>query len=240
MRNHLVLSIVGVLLIVSLTVPGVVFVCGSKESGSIVDGGHKGVKLWKDGPYWSETNIGAENPWDYGYYFWWGNPMGLRPSGTTFIFSFKPANCPTSEKSTVQLQIEGWVVSKAGTYVLSPTHDAAHVYWGGEWRIPTKQELSDLESKCDWTWTTINGVCGYVVKGRGYYSSFSIFLPCAGHVFMDKLLEADSGYYWSSVPDSNNSNAWCLNFNLSYHDTHCCGRYSGMPVRPVQGGSDSE
>ena len=39
---------------------------------------HKGVQLWKDGPYWAETNIGAENPWDYGYYFWWGDTIGYK------------------------------------------------------------------------------------------------------------------------------------------------------------------
>ena len=40
------------------------------------DGGHKMIQLWKDGPYWAETNIGAENPWDFGYYFWWGDTVG--------------------------------------------------------------------------------------------------------------------------------------------------------------------
>ena len=35
-----------------------------------------GVQLWEDGPYWAETNIGADEPWDYGYYFWWGDAVG--------------------------------------------------------------------------------------------------------------------------------------------------------------------
>ena len=30
---------------------------------------HGKVQLWEDGPYWATTNIGAENPEDYGYYF---------------------------------------------------------------------------------------------------------------------------------------------------------------------------
>ena len=28
------------------------------------------VQLWANGPYWATTNIGAEEPWEYGYYFW--------------------------------------------------------------------------------------------------------------------------------------------------------------------------
>ena len=34
------------------------------------------VQLWENGPYWATTNIGAEKPEDYGYYFWWGDTVG--------------------------------------------------------------------------------------------------------------------------------------------------------------------
>lgn len=30
---------------------------------------HRKVQLWADGPYWAETNVGAEEPWEYGFYF---------------------------------------------------------------------------------------------------------------------------------------------------------------------------
>ena len=30
---------------------------------------HDKVQLWEGGPYWATTNIGAEKPEDYGYYF---------------------------------------------------------------------------------------------------------------------------------------------------------------------------
>ena len=33
-------------------------------------------QLWENGPVWAEKNIGAENPWVYGYYFWWGDTVG--------------------------------------------------------------------------------------------------------------------------------------------------------------------
>ena len=33
---------------------------------------HNKVQLWENGPYWAETNIGAAEPWESGYYFWWG------------------------------------------------------------------------------------------------------------------------------------------------------------------------
>ena len=34
-----------------------------------------GVQLWENGPYWSECNVGAAKPEEYGYYFWWGGKV---------------------------------------------------------------------------------------------------------------------------------------------------------------------
>ena len=45
----------------------------------IMENEHNGVQLWENGPYWATTNIGAERPEDYGYYFWWDlNPHADR------------------------------------------------------------------------------------------------------------------------------------------------------------------
>ena len=200
------------------------------------------AQLWEGGPYWADTNIGAENPEDYGYYFWWGDTVGYKRKNNKWVatdssssnFSFSTGNTPTYDKSTATLKSEGWITAEE---VLAPEHDAAHVHWGGAWRMPTEQELSDLNSKCDWTWTTVNGVKGYVVKGKGVYASASIFLPCAGLGGGTSLNYAGSyGNYWSSVPDSDNDKLSCyLYFNSGGHYTNYYYRYYGRSVRPVQG-----
>ena len=181
---------------------------------------HAKVQLWADGPYWADRNIGASAPEDYGLYFWWGDTTG------TFSFNFNSDNSVvyTHGKSVAELQRAGWVTSDG---VLAPAHDAAHAKWGGSWRMPTFQEFDDLCYKCDWTWTTKNGVNGYVVRGRGTYSSNSIFLPSDG-VF---------GKYWSSVPHSDYSYwSWYLSFGSGYHVMDFCSdRCEGHPVRPVIG-----
>ncbi|MBP5511575.1 MAG: hypothetical protein J6Z49_11715 [Kiritimatiellae bacterium] len=201
------------------------------------DDKHGGVQLWEGGPYWADRNVGASSPEDYGLYFWWGDTVGYRPSGTTFGFSFGSGNTPTYNKSIATLQSEGWIVSQNGTYVLAPSHDAAHVQWGGAWRMPTYQELYDLcYNKCDWAWTSVNGVNGYVVRGRGAYASNSIFLPCAGRGDGTSLSFSGSfGDYWSSVPYSVDYDAYGLYFDSSYHSTGSSGRSFGQSVRPVQG-----
>ena len=53
--------------------------------------------------------------------------------------------------------------------------------------MPTKQELTDLTSKCEWETNTVNGVKGYVVSGKGDYATVSIFLPFAGKALGDAL-----------------------------------------------------
>ena len=54
---------------------------------------------------------------------------------------------------------------------------AAHVNWGGSWRMPTKEEQDELRNNCTWTWTSQNGVNGRLVTGP---NGKSIFLPAAG------------------------------------------------------------
>lgn len=206
----------------------------------------KKVQLWAGGPYWAETNIGAEEPEESGIYFWWGDTVGYRRKGSAWIasdgssqnFSFSSGNAPTYNKSNSTLQSEGWITSSG---VLAPEHDAAHVHWGGSWRMPTRNEISDLINNCDWTGTKRNGVIGYVVRGRGDFAVSSIFLPAAGHGNWTSIDSAGPvGYYWSSVPYERDSKyAWHLysSPNSSSHSTYYNydNRYYGFPVRPVQG-----
>ena len=200
------------------------------------------VQLWKDGPYWAETNIGAENPWEPGYYFWWGDTVGYKYENGVWVASdgplprcdFKLNEVPTSSKGIFALRNDEWIAASGD---LVPSHDAAHVKWGGKWRMPVQHELEELCNKCDWTWATMNGVNGYVVRGRGDHASSSIFFPAAGFGYGTSLNYARSnGYYWSSVPGPDNLYAWGLYFSSSDHSTNYYSyRYFGQPVRPVQG-----
>ena len=216
---------------------------------------HDKVQLWEGGPYWADTNIGAENPEDYGYYFWWGDTVGYtrsggtwdssypRYSGVTWVSSagqqmssspFSSSSCPTYNKSNSALQSAGWIDSTGN---LVAAHDAAHVHWGGGWRMPTDAEIAALISNCTTTWTTRNGVSGRLVTGKGAYADRSIFLPAAGIGYDSRLSSLGSGgYYWSSTPYSDYSNlAWYLFFGSSNFYRDYYGRFRGQSVRPVRG-----
>ena len=208
--------------------------CGSDHSSDK-------VQLWEGGPYWAVKNIGAEKPWESGLYFWWGDTVGYRREGDAWVasdgssssFSFKGENAPTfaTGSTASYLKSEGWVVLKDGTYVLAPEHDAAHVHWGDSWRMPTKKELKDLNEKCDWEWTVMNGMYGYVVRGRDDYSSANIFLPAGGGGHETSLFRPCSfGIYGTSVPASDPYNSNDLFFDPENHGMFFDHRYNGFSV----------
>ncbi len=213
-----------------------------------------GVQLWENGPYWAECNVGATKPEEYGYYFWWGDTVGYTPSGgtwtddryysgVTWVSStgqqmssspFTDSSCPTLRKDNLSLQSAGWIDSTGN---LVAAHDAATAHLGSPWRMPTKDELQALLDNCTTTWTTRNGVNGYLVTGKGDYSDRSIFLPAAGEGYVSSLHSPGSyGSYWSSTPDSDYSYlAWNLYFGSSYFDRCSIAHYFGHSVRPVLG-----
>ena len=203
---------------------------------------HGKVQLWERGPYWATTNIGAENPEDAGYYFWWGDTVGYKrknnkwvaTDGSSLNFSFKGSNTPTYYKHVATLQSEGWITADG---VLAPAHDAAHVHWGGDWRMPTDAEFSALINNCTTTWTTRNGVYGRLVTGKGAYADRSIFLPAVGSVYDSDLFDSGSrGRYWSSTPTSDDFyNARDLYFDSGSFKRSFNYRYFGRSVRPVRG-----
>ncbi|MBR3075818.1 MAG: hypothetical protein IKH11_08740, partial [Bacteroidales bacterium] len=116
--------------------------------------------------------------------------------------------------------------------VLDPEDDAAHVNWGGSWRMPTDAEWTELRTKCTWTWTTQNGVKGRLVTGP---NGKSIFLPAAGGRYDTGLGNAGSyGYYWSSSLHPYPNTAYDVSFGSdNVHLGGGGGRYYGQSVRPV-------
>lgn len=212
-----------------------------------------GVRLWENGPYWATTNIGAEKPEDYGYYFWWGDTVGYtRSDGTwsgdyyylnvTWVSSegermssspFSSSTVPTYNKTVDQLKRLGYIDVNGN---LAAEYDAATQHWGAGWRMPTDAEFSALLNNCDSQWTTRNGVLGFVFKGRGSFASNSVFIPTAGHGNGSLLYgPGNCGYYWSSGMYMSASDiAGCLIFDSEEVLWDRGARYNGFAVRPVR------
>ena len=204
-----------------------------------------GVQLWENGPYWAECNVGASQPEEAGYYFWWGDTIGyVRNSsndgwvsadgnGVAIVFGENnyPANS-TTKRNNDWLKENGWI-DDTGNLVAA--HDAATTHLGFLWRMPTYAEFLALKNNCDVEWTSRNGVFGQLVKGRGAYAAKNIFIPAAGLGFLDYLYNFGSeGFYWCPSP---NMDSYTPFLRLSSFSLNGSGsdRYKGYPVRPVRG-----
>ena len=176
---------------------------------------------------WATCNVGATKPEEYGGYYAWGEVEEKENySWSTYKW------CNGDEYSMTKY----CTITRYGTVdnktVLDLEDDVANVKWGGSWRIPTIAEQDELRNNCTWTWTTLNGVNGYIVTGP---NGKSIFLPAAGYRFGTNLNDSGSyGNYWSSsLSEGNTYYAYLLVFYSSYYDWYDSSRYGGRSVRPV-------
>ncbi|MBR2359912.1 MAG: hypothetical protein IKA75_05765 [Bacteroidaceae bacterium] len=173
---------------------------------------------------WAACNVGASSPEEYGGYYAWGE---------------------TEEKSDYDWETYKWCNGSDGfmtkyctnsSYgavdnktVLDPEDDVAHVKLGGNWRMPTEEEIDELIEKCTWKWFTFNGVSGQLIIGP---NDNSIFLPAAGN--FDGVSHGTHGRYWTATMPRNTNYGSLLYFQ-SGNKAHIVksSRFIGRSVRPV-------
>ena len=177
---------------------------------------------------WATMNVGANAPEEYGDYFAWGETN----SKTDYSWeNYKWCNGSETTMTKYCTDSDYGTVDNRTTLELSD--DAARANWGGTWRIPTRDEFTELRTKCTWEWTSLNGVNGRKVTGP---NGNSIFLPAAGYRDDSSLDNAgSSGSYWSSSLSTDDPlYGWYLyflrssDFNMDYHS-----RFDGRSVRAV-------
>ncbi len=192
------------------------------EQKSSKENGHEWVDLGlPSGIKWATCNVGATKPEEYGGYFAWGETS---PKTTyDWITYFDTQN---NGSTFIKYNNDG------GKTVLDLADDAAHVNWGGSWRMPTKEEQDELRTKCTWTWTQKNGINGYEVKGL---NDNSIFLPAAGMRYLSVYDNVGTdGDYWASSLYSGGSYYACyLDFDSNNKDWDYDYRNYGQSIRPV-------
>lgn len=164
--------------------------------------------------YWCSCNVGAEAPEEYGDYFAWGEtkPKSNYTQGT---YSYYDTN--------TQQYID------IGNSIGGSEYDAATVNLGGDWRMPTYEEMNELIDMCNWEWSQINGNNGYVVTGP---NGNSIFLPAAGY-YVGSLLNPNKwlGYWLSNTKKI--EYAWSLCKQDDKQQTVYKQRVNGLSIRPV-------
>ena len=201
------------------------------------------------GTKWANMNIGAENPEDYGLFFAWGETTGYTSETSDGrLFDLASYKWMTSGKSDWQwinkYQVAdgyttgGWYDADGnfigdGMPKLEPSDDAVRASWGGQWVMPTYDDMCELIDNTTNEWTMVNGVngCKFTSKTNGN----SIFLPAAGCRYGSSLLsQTQIGYYWSAtVYPLSSYYAHYLRFYSRSTNISSRARTTGSQVRPV-------
>lgn len=152
---------------------------------------------------WATCNIGANSSEEAGDYFAWGE---VEPKEyydwSTYKYCDGTLNTLTKYCNNSSYGKDGFTDNKT---VLDLEDDAAHVNWGGSWRMPSNEEWLELRDYCTIEFITINEMKGirFTSKIEGY-TDRSIFLPAAGYMNKDSHFGDDGtsnsfnlyGCYW--------------------------------------------
>ena len=145
---------------------------------------------------WADVNVDAYRPWERGNFYAWGE---LEPKEI-----YRSSNYRFYYEGTMQLtkycndKTYGYDEFTDNLTTLEPEDDVASVKWGGDWRMPSKDEFLELmdTTNCAWIYTSMGGMTGYKVESKK--NGNSIFLPdasdshgCGGGLYWANCIEPD-------------------------------------------------
>ena len=217
------------------------------ESGSVIClpelddpyNGHEYVEI--GGLKWATMNIGAEQPWETGKYFAWGETQGYTAEqvgsgeGQKYFnwADYKYDNVTSSQDAAGMTKYN----ATDGLTTLEAVDDAAVANWGGSWRMPTTADFQALRAAVNATWTQVNNVYGMLFTDK-IDSSKTLFFPAAGSCYNGIVGDVgDEGDYWSRSLDTDGSR-YAYSLYLDIRDNYWGGgsdRCCGYTVRPVAG-----
>ena len=184
---------------------------------------------------WAKCNVGAEKETDYGYYFMWGDIEDKSYDECSWE-SYK--YCNWSYDTLTKYNTFPLFGEKPDDKTkLDSEDDAARVYMGGDWRMPTQTEIQELLGNTENEW--VEDFNGSGVNGRKFTSKIngnSIFFPAAGNCGDGSVNGVGyGGTVWSSsLNTSGPDSAWYLYFGSGSCGMYDDRRYYGQSVRGVR------
>lgn len=207
--------------------------------------------------YWAKSNLCEDglcaNPEDFGDYYAWGETVPYYAKGhsqdnpcsdwrvldgrTVTGYDYNTYKWITGDFDYITKYCTdddwAWDGHSDNKTVLDPEDDVAHVVLGGNWRIATVEEWTELFEKCTLADWSFGGSWG---EEFGWYlysapNGNSIFFPIALERHEDKYgTFSYEAYYWTS--------SLCVEdpfaaYIAHFEDSRCGSRYYGFSVRPV-------
>ena len=185
---------------------------------------------------WATCNVGAQLPNDYGNYYAWGE-IETKTSYTWTNYKYRSYGDNYDNAQLNKYNTSNNYGTPDYKIVLEQEDDAAHVLWGGNWRMPSAVEFQELKDNCTWSWSTHNGVPGfYITSKKAGYTDRCIFLPATGYYNESKgQYVGHECHYWTNALYSLDSRASMILYSMGGSLFHLdkYQRSSGRAVRPV-------
>ena len=197
---------------------------------------------------WATCNVGAAMPSAYGNYYMWGDVQPIDLNWGTHVPGLE--NYPYYKdgrytKYIMYQQVNPETGESFGNIdkknQLMTNDDAAHVSMGGNWRMPTLDNVQELIDNCTREYISVDGVPGVKYVGP---NNNSIFFPCTG-CYIDGALqyEGTTGDYWTSrAEDENVANAFYMTVRAkeTYEQIiYSNSRAQARPIRAVYHGEEN-
>lgn len=169
---------------------------------------------------WAKCNLGANSPEEPGGYYSWGETK----TKDEYSWATYPDATDGRGYAFAKYYIEG------GKTVLDPEDDAVRVIMGGDWRMPTLAEITELMDNCVAIGATLKGVEG--VKMVSKKNGKSIFIPTIGYYFEKDFYSGS--YIWATdICETSNWYAYAIGFSSGYAYITSYYRIAGCNIRPV-------
>lgn len=192
--------------------------------------GREGVNLGLPSQaIWATKNVGSASPKDPGIFLSWGETRAkARYEPEYYIYQ------NTNGVGYTKYYYDG-------STELALEDDAAHVNWGGSWRMPSKEDFEELATYCKWEIESNDGST-YIYKVTGPNGNY-ILLPANGAwAFNMDTYYNSCPMYWTRSLDANYAPYGLNGVNVKYNystglSEQAIGTYSyrcyGFHVRPV-------
>lgn len=129
------------------------------------------------GTKWACCNIGAKSADDYGGFYAWGETEEKSDFTPSNYFMYQPVE---DEEDVDAMDIVAFDFDHVtGRDISGTQYDVAHVKWGGDWRMPTREQEKELENTCKHGRLFVDGqVVGFAFIGP---NGNRILFPYSGY-----------------------------------------------------------
>lgn len=167
---------------------------------------------------WATCNVGANTPEERGFLYQWGD---IIQCGCESNSNYKWYN--SKSKTFFKYVTNSYYGIVDEKTELEYTDDVANVYWLGNWRMPSKDEMQELIDNCTYSKIKENGIEGYRFFSK--INGNSIFLPIIGENEQGQTI--NDIRCWTNTGSNNEA------YMLTYNELKKTSRFVCASIRPV-------